>query len=59
MDEDIRNALFEESEAFEELDDDFVTQVINQPAEDERDFDFELHIAKLIERRWGWWLVVE
>ena len=68
MDDDIRTALFEDGDEnglFEELDDDFVAQVLfstimkfsltnhwqalAQPAEP--DFDFEAHIAKLIANR--------
>lgn len=53
MDEDIRAALFddadEEGGAFEELNDDFVSQAMTQPMEE--DFDFDAHIAALIARR--------
>jgi hypothetical protein len=52
MDKDIRAALFDgfdDEGDFEELQDDFVSQVMNGPADD--DFDFDAHIAKLIARR--------
>jgi len=51
MDKDIRAALFDgfdEEGEFEELQDDFVSQVMNGPEDD--DFDFDAHIAKLIAR---------
>jgi protein LTV1 len=46
MDEDIRAALFDDAEEFEELDDDFVTQIKEEP--ETPDFDFDAHIAKLM-----------
>lgn len=49
MDEDIRAALFDENEEFEELDDDFVQQVLSEPVEP--DFDFDAHIRDLIAKR--------
>ena len=53
MDPDIRAALFEDEDeegGFEALDDDFVMQVMQEP--EKPDFDFEAHIARLIELRW-------
>jgi hypothetical protein len=49
MDEDLRNALFEDADEdgdFEELDDDFISQVMAEPTA--TDFDFEAHMAKLL-----------
>lgn len=54
MDEDIRAALFEDEDdegAFEPLDDDFVMQVMQEP--EKPDFDFDAHIARLIELRYA------
>jgi hypothetical protein len=52
MDEDLRAALFadedEDGEGFEELDDDFVLQVMQEPIVP--DFDFDAHIAALLAR---------
>lgn len=48
MDEDIKEALFGETDVFEELLDDFVVQAMQEP--DTPDFDFDAHIAALIER---------
>lgn len=51
MDEDLRAALFEDADeegAFEELDDDFVTQAMAEPTVE--DFDFEAHMAKLLNK---------
>jgi hypothetical protein len=52
MDDDLKAALFEgadEEGEFEELQDDFVVQVMNAP--EEADFDFDAHIAELIAKR--------
>jgi hypothetical protein len=49
MDEDLKAALFEDVDDegdFEELDDDFVGQVMQEP--EEPDFDFDAHIANLL-----------
>lgn len=49
MDKDLYAALFEDADSegeFEVLDDDFVSQVIQEP--ETPDFDFDAHIAKLI-----------
>jgi hypothetical protein len=49
MDEDLKAALFEDVDDegdFEELDDDFVDQVMQEP--EEPDFDFDAHIANLL-----------
>lgn len=51
MDEDLRAALFEDADeegAFEELDDDFVAQAMAEPTT--QDFDFEAHMAKLLNK---------
>ena len=51
MDEDLRAALFEDADddgAFEELDDDFVAQAMVEPPAG--DFDFEAHMAKLLNK---------
>lgn len=51
MDDDIREALFGDDDAlegFEELQDDFVAQVMQEP--EVPDFDFDAHIAALIAR---------
>lgn len=53
MDPDIRAALFEDEDeegGFEALDDDFVLQVMQEP--EKPDFDFDAHIARLIELRY-------
>ncbi len=51
MDEGIRAALFDDVEEgeFEELDDDFVLQVMDEPTAP--DFDFEAHCARLLAKR--------
>lgn len=52
MDEDLKAALFDgfdENGEFEELNDDFVLEVMEEP--EVPDFDFDAHIAKLIARR--------
>ena len=49
MDEDLRDALFnldDKEDEYEELDDNFVTQVLEDPKE--ADFDYDAHIANLI-----------
>ena len=48
MDDDIREALFGEAADFEELQDDFVLQAMQEP--ETPDFDFDAHIAALIAR---------
>ena len=51
MDDDIRAALFEDADEdgeFEELQDDFVAQVMNAP--EDTAFDYDAHIAALIAR---------
>jgi protein LTV1 len=49
MDSDLRDALFcDEEGLFEELDDNFVVEALQEP--EKPDFDFDSHIAKLIER---------
>jgi len=51
MDDDLRAALFDDADeggGFEELQDDFVAQVMEEP--DVPDFDFDAHIAELIAR---------
>jgi len=53
MDKDIRSALFDgfdEEGEFEELQDDFMAQVMAEP--EDPDFDFDAHIAMLIARRY-------
>ena len=53
MDKDIRAALFDgfdEEGEFEELQDDFMAQVMGEP--EDPDFDFDAHIAMLIARRY-------
>ncbi|KAE9025216.1 hypothetical protein PF011_g3120 [Phytophthora fragariae] len=54
MDEDLREALVND-EAFEELDDNFVVQAAEQNADDAGtdDFDYDAHIAKLMEAASG------
>ncbi len=52
MDEDLHAALFDDADEigeFEELDDDFVMQVMEEP--EQPDFDFDAHIAALIAKR--------
>jgi hypothetical protein len=52
MDDDLYTALFDDADEngeFEALDDDFVTQVMEEP--EVPDFDFDAHIAALIARR--------
>lgn len=52
MDDDIRAALFDDADElgeFEELQDDFVSQVIAAP--EDSTFDYDAHIAALIARR--------
>lgn len=54
MDEDLRAALFEDGDEdgeFEEIDDDFVMQVMQEP--EKADFDFDAHIASLIAKRYA------
>lgn len=49
MDSDLRDALFcDEQGLFEELDDNFVIEALQEP--EKPDFDFDSHIARLIER---------
>jgi len=49
MDSDLRDALFSEEEGlFEELDDNFVIESLKEP--EKPDFDFDAHIARLIQR---------
>ena len=51
MDDDLRDALFnleEKEDEYEELDDDFVTQVLEEPKVN--DFDYDAHIANLIKK---------
>lgn len=51
MDEDLRAALFDDADevgSFEELDDDFVSQAMAEPTV--QDFDFEAHMAKLLNK---------
>lgn len=48
MDEDLRAALFDDAEEgeFEELDDDFIQQAMEEPTAP--DFDFDAHLARLL-----------
>mmetsp|Transcript_19075 Transcript_19075/g.19816 ORF Transcript_19075/g.19816 Transcript_19075/m.19816 type:complete len:568 (+) Transcript_19075:20-1723(+) len=52
MDDDLRDALFGEDGDFEQLDDDFVSSAMSEPAAP--DFDYEAHIAMLIAKSEGY-----
>lgn len=51
MDDDLREALFGETDEFEELADDFMTTAMEEP--ETPDFDYEAHIAALIAKSEG------